>query len=437
MESEIEIWGGVECTINRVGDRYYNQLERSGHWNRLDDLDRFAELGIRTLRFPILWEALAPHFPDQIDWRWSDSRLERLQSLGVRPIAGLLHHGSGPRYTDLLDPDFPRKLAGFAGAVAERYPWIDAYTPVNEPLTTARFSGLYGHWFPHGRDNRTFVYALLNQIRGTILAMKAIREINPSAQLVQTDDLGRVYATERMEYQADFENERRWITWDLLRGEVTAGHPMWHYMRWVGVPAEELEWFQSNPCPADVIGINHYVTSDRYLDENLEFYPVELHGTNGRDCYADDAAVRARLEGIEGVYARIIESWQRYQSPMALTEVHLGCTLDEQLRWVAEMWRAAARARSEGCPVNAVAMWALLGSFDWDVLVTRHDGSYEPGAFDIRGDMPRPTALAAAVRELSQGRMFQHPVLQSEGWWRRPSRLRMPRQLTGTGTVLD
>ena len=25
-----------------------------------------------------------------------------------------------------------------------RYPWIDAYTPVNEPLTTARFSGLYG-----------------------------------------------------------------------------------------------------------------------------------------------------------------------------------------------------------------------------------------------------------------------------------------------------
>src|SRR4051794_2868661 len=140
---KIELWGGVECTINRVGDRYFNQLQRSGHWQRLDDLDRFAELGIRTLRFPILWEALAPDSVDEIDWSWTDQRLERLRALGIRPIAGLLHHGSGPRYTSLIDPEFPEKLAAFAGAVARRYPWIDLYTPVNEPLTTARFSGLY------------------------------------------------------------------------------------------------------------------------------------------------------------------------------------------------------------------------------------------------------------------------------------------------------
>ena len=40
---QIQLWGGVECTINRVGDRYFNQLERSGHWQRADnDLARFA-----------------------------------------------------------------------------------------------------------------------------------------------------------------------------------------------------------------------------------------------------------------------------------------------------------------------------------------------------------------------------------------------------------
>ena len=60
-----------------------------------------------------------------------------------------MHHGSGPAYTDLKDPDFPNKLAKYAKAVAKKFPWLEYYTPVNEPLTTARFSGLYGLWYPH------------------------------------------------------------------------------------------------------------------------------------------------------------------------------------------------------------------------------------------------------------------------------------------------
>jgi dTDP-4-dehydrorhamnose reductase len=43
--------------------------------------------------------------------------------------------------------------------VAARYPWLRDYTPVNEPLTTARFSGLYGVWYPHHRNTHSFVRA--------------------------------------------------------------------------------------------------------------------------------------------------------------------------------------------------------------------------------------------------------------------------------------
>ena len=78
--------------------------------------------------------------------------MARIAELDLRPILGLPHHGSGPRYTDLLDPDFAPKLADFASRAAERYPWVKWWTPVNEPVTTARFSGLYGHWYPHARD---------------------------------------------------------------------------------------------------------------------------------------------------------------------------------------------------------------------------------------------------------------------------------------------
>src|SRR3954467_8731265 len=91
-----EVWGGIECTVNRVGDAYLDQLEFGGHARRADDLDRVAALGIRTLRYPLLWERLAPDGVDHIDWTWADARLDRLWSLGVRPIVGLVHHGSGP-----------------------------------------------------------------------------------------------------------------------------------------------------------------------------------------------------------------------------------------------------------------------------------------------------------------------------------------------------
>src|SRR5215212_3858174 len=122
MESVPELWAGIECTVNRVGDDYFDQLERNGHDRRLDDLDLLAAIGARAVRYPVLWERTAPEGAERADWSWADERLERLRGLGVCPIVGLVHHGSGPRHTSLLDPAFAEGLAGYAGALARRYP---------------------------------------------------------------------------------------------------------------------------------------------------------------------------------------------------------------------------------------------------------------------------------------------------------------------------
>ena len=68
----IEMWGGVECTVNRVRDDYFTQLERSGHCARDDDLERFAALGVRALRYPVLWERTAPDGLASADWSWPE-----------------------------------------------------------------------------------------------------------------------------------------------------------------------------------------------------------------------------------------------------------------------------------------------------------------------------------------------------------------------------
>jgi dTDP-4-dehydrorhamnose reductase len=73
--------------------------------------------------------------------------------------------------------------------------------------------------------------------------------------------------------------------------------------------------------------------------------------------------------------------------------------------------------------VQAVTAWALLGTYDWNSLLTRKAGHYEVGAFDVRGPKPRPTALAAELARLGRGEGAPHPATAGPGWWRRDIRL--------------
>jgi dTDP-4-dehydrorhamnose reductase len=419
---QLELWGGIECTVNRVHGRFFDQIDRSGHSHRSSDLERFANLGIRTLRYPVLWERTSNAEVERFAWCWPDERLAKLQKLGISPIVGLVHHGSGPAGTSLMERSFGNGLERYARAVAQRYPWVRDYTPVNEPLTTARFAGLYGHWYPHAADAESFARAVIEQCRAIVLAMRAIREIRSDARLIQTEDLGKTHSTPPLGYQAEFENERRWLTWDLLCGRVTRGHAMWSYLLWAGVPESELMWFADHPCPPDIFGVNHYLTSERFLDHRLEQYPPHTVGGNGTHTYADVEAVRVEGSDVLGFSRLIDEVSHRYDLPVAITEVHNGCTREEQMRWFMEAWNGAQEAFARGRNVVAITAWSLLGGYDWNSLVTADRGHYEPGVFDLRSASPRPTALAKLVQRLASGKRADHPVLDVPGWWRRPER---------------
>ncbi|MBV9784658.1 MAG: family 1 glycosylhydrolase [Acidisphaera sp.] len=407
----------------RVGDTWRDQLRETGHYDRPEDLDTIAALGLRTLRYPVLWEHVAPRHPAERDWHWHDDRLQRLLSLGVAPIAGLVHHGSGPRYTSLADPGFGEGLARHAAAVARRYPWIADWTPVNEPLTTARFSGLYGHWYPHQRDPYLFLRMVANQCHATLLAMRAIRREVPHARLVQTEDIGKTFATSRLAYQAEHDNARRWLSFDLLCGHLDRNHPWWNNLLEAGVPQRQLEDLLSGEAAPALIGVNHYATSDRFLDDRISLYPPALRGGNGQERYVDTEAVRVLTgEGL-GWSARLQEVWERYRLPLAATEIHLGDGEAEQIRWLHEAWQAAVALRAQGVDMRAATVWALFGSMDWNSLLTGKAGHYEPGAFDARHSPPRATLLAEAVSALAQTGHFSHALLADEGWWRREDRL--------------
>ena len=432
-----EVWGGIECTINRTEQGYFDQLNFSGHYTRWEsDIEKFASLGIKALSYPVLWERHQPQQNQAIDWRASTASLDKIRACGMVPIVGLLHHGSGPSNTNLLDPDFPEKLAAYATQVAEQFPWVEYYTPVNEPLTTARFSGLYGLWFPHHKKETSFVRMLLNQLNSVVLCMDAIRKVNLNAKLVQTEDLSKTYSTPLLRFQADFENERRWLTFDLLSGKVDKNLKMVRYMHPLGIRDADLQFFKRHPCPPDIMGLNYYLTSERFLDEKLENYPTHTHGGNEVQQYADVEAVRVMHDEPWGLKVLLKEAWSRFKIPLAMTECHLHCSREEQVRWLASCWKDLQELREESVDIRALTAWALLGSYGWEKLLTSPEMKYESGVFDVRSGEARETALAGLLRMAASSETIQHQFCNVPGWWAKEN-LFLPKATVATNHLLE
>jgi dTDP-4-dehydrorhamnose reductase len=249
--------------------------------------------------------------------------------------------------------------------------------------------------------------------------MQAIRKESPRAQLIHTEDLGHVRSTPDLAYQADFENERRFLGLDLLYGRVDRRHPLYRFLIRSGATEAELARFRDAPCVPDVLGFNYYVTGERFLDSRVARYPAHVIGSNSRVRYADVEAVRVCDAGLVGPAALLIEAHERFRTPVAITEAHLAGHPEEQARWFSFVWQAAESARSLGVPVRAVTAWALFGSYGWDKLVTQGPCSYEPGAFEVRDGQLLPTPYADFLRAVGQGA----PRVVDGGWWRGVERL--------------
>jgi dTDP-4-dehydrorhamnose reductase len=418
MTDRLEVWAGPECSWLQVGEWACDQLALTGHAERFGDLDLLADLGVRAVRYPVLW-GRSDEPGEATDWAWAERRLGRLDELGIRPIVGLLHHGFGPAGLDPLDRAWPAAFGRYAAEVARRYPSVRDFLPINEPLATARFAGLYGWWPPYGRDPGTFGRLMLAQAEAYHAAAQAIRSIRPDGRLLANEDVGLSVGGRGCEPRARRHSERRWLGLDLVSGHVDETHPWWFLAAGSRRARRVLDVLRREPQPPDVLGIDYYVTSDRYLDARLSCFPPEYHGADEEGAYADVEV--ARVSGVElgGFEARIRETWARYELPVALTEVHLAGEPEDQVAWWAEAVDAARRASLRGIPVIGLTAWSTFGAMDWSSILRNPCGSYATGCFDITGGgEPRLTRLGEAVRATALGER----VAGSPGWWRRPER---------------
>jgi dTDP-4-dehydrorhamnose reductase len=419
------VWAGPECSYLTVGEWVCDQLALTGHDRRTDDVERLASLGVVAVRYPVLW-GRSRDDAEATDWAWAEDRLDRLRRAGIRPIVGLLHHGFGPCGQEPLDPGWPRAVGAFAAEVARRTPAGTAFLPLNEPLTTARFGGLYGWWPPYARDAGVFASLLLAECRAIVEATRAIRAVRPGAEILVNEDVGRTFASPGCREVARRHNDRRWLTFDLLTGRVDRSHPAWGLLATSAARRRILAELGREPEAPDILGVDHYVTSDRYLDERLDRFPPSTHAEEDGRRYADVEVVRVGGQPVEGFRRAIADTWQRYGLPIALTEVQLAGEAADQVCWWLEAWEAASGAAAAGVPVRGVTAWSVFGAYEWASVLRQPQGTYEAGCWDVSGRDPVATPLAdvvAATAGVRAGLDATSTDARPAGWWRRPDRI--------------
>jgi beta-glucosidase/6-phospho-beta-glucosidase/beta-galactosidase len=373
---------GIECSYPVIAEdngtaRRVDLLETTFHYRRWrDDLRLVRALGLRYLRYGPPYYRM--HLgPDRYDWSFADEVFAEMRRLGLEPIADLCHFGVPDWIGDFQNPDWPALFAAYAGAFAGRYPWVRFYTPVNEIFVCAKLSALHGVWNERLTSERAFVTALTHLCRANLLATAAILEVRSDAIVIQSESAEYFHPACRDEdgrRSADFENQRRFLPFDLL-----FAHPvddgMRAYLREQGLADEEYDWFMGQRlAERSVMGNDYYERNEQLV----------LHGGEIRPA----GEVFGWLEIARQYHAR-------YRRPVMHTEtnnIERGAGFGP--RWLWKEFLNVLHLRERGVPVIGFTWYSLQDQVDWDIALGRVRGLVNPvGLYDL-DRRPRPAADA-------------------------------------------
>ncbi|MBK4737755.1 family 1 glycosylhydrolase [Noviherbaspirillum pedocola] len=352
-------------TING-GSLRMDELEKCGHYRYWEtDFALVRDMGIRFLRYgPALHRTWLG--AKRYDWEFADAAFARLKELEIVPIVDLCHFGVPDWIGDFQNPDFPERFAVYAAAFAQRYPWLQLYTPVNEIYICARFSALYGWWNEQLQSDAAFVTALKHLVQANILAMRAILEQRPDAIFIQSESSEYFHAENPAAIgPAEQINARRFLSLDLNYGRRVDSE-MYEYLMDNGMTREEYHFFLDNHLKHHcIMGNDYYVTNEHRVCANGDTLPSgEIFG----------------YSTITNMY------YGRYQLPVMHTETNLceGPRGDEAVNWLWKEWANVLRVRNDGVPILGFTWYSLTDQVDWDVALREDRGTVNAlGLYDL------------------------------------------------------
>lgn len=358
---------GIEGSYPRIalpngGTMRVDEFEKCGHYEHWQhDFELVKEMGIEFLRYG------PPYYcthtgPGQYDWSFADETFNRLRELGIKPIADLCHFGIPDWLGDFQNPDWPRYFAEYARAFAERYPWVNLFTPVNEIFIAATFSAQYGWWNERRTDHRSFVTALKHLSQANVLAMQTIIQCRAQPTFIQSESSEYFHAEDPSCLSLSHAlNEKRFLALDLSYGYPFSAE-MYEYTLDNGLTKQEYHWFRDNHVKAHcVMGTDYYWTNE--------------HMVHADGSYTDSGE-------IFGYYILTRQYYDRYRLPVMHTETNI--TEPNSVQWLQKEWAQMVRLKEDGIPIVGFTWFSLTDQVDWDSALRNDAGHVNPlGLYDL------------------------------------------------------
>jgi beta-glucosidase len=359
---------GIENSYPTIhgGRTRVDEMERCGHYERwAEDFALVQELGLNFLRYgpPIHRTWLGP---DRYDWAFCDETFGALHDRDIVPIVDLCHFGVPDWIGNFQNPDFPALFAGYAGAFARRFPWVQLYTPVNEMYICALFSARYGWWNEQLSTDRSFVTALQHVVSANLLAMREILPVRQDAIFIQSESTEYFHAaTPSAIGPAEMRNQERFLSLDLNYGRrVDSG--MYEYLMDNGMTREAYHFFLAHsPLKRHcIMGNDYYFTNEHLVEE--------------------DGGTRASGE-VFGYAVLTRQYHDRYGLPVMHTETNLRDDIEgDAERWLWKQWANVLRVRNDGVPVVGFTWYSLTDQVDWaSALREAHGHLDKVGLYDL------------------------------------------------------
>jgi len=360
---------GIENSNPKIenGRVRVDEMESCGHYKLWStDFEKVEEMGISFLRYgPPLHKTFLG--PERYDWAFADTTLADLRKRKIIPIVDLCHFGVPDWIGNFQNPDFPELFEGYASAFAERFPWLQLYTPVNEMYICALFSARYGWWNEQLYSERSFVTALKHIAKANVLAMKAILEIRPEAIFIQSESTEYFHpVTPDCIQQAQRRNSERFLTLDL-----NYAHPvdseMYEFLLENGMTRAEYRFFLEQKLRyCCIMGNDYYITNEHRVNPDGGASPSgEIFG-----------------------YGEITSQYyERYRLPVMHTETNFteGPKGDEAVCWLWKEWANILQARFHRVPIVGFTWYSLTDQMDWDTALREKNNRVTPvGLYDLK-----------------------------------------------------
>jgi beta-glucosidase len=347
------------------------------------DVDLMAELGLGAYRFSVSWPRVLPNgdgAANAAGLDFYDRLVDRLLERGIEPWVTLYHwdlpdalqdRGGWPARATA------RAFATYAGIVADRLgDRVGRWITINEPWVVAKRGHFHGDKAPGHHSGEEAVLASHHLLLGHGLAVRAIREVAPAAQIGITlnltptvpasTDAADIEAARRFDGDAN-----RWFLDpvfgrgypdDVLRDYADAG--------WLdrGVSLESPSDHDVIAARHDFLGVNYYertIVRDQGDGVPAKVVPANADLTDmGWEVYP------------RGLTDLLVDLNRRYQ-PESIVITENGCSFSDapsddgrvhdqrRISFLRGHLLAAHEAVGAGVPLDGYFAWSFMDNFEW------------------------------------------------------------------------